>query len=366
MLLLIFLFVFFCETQTTECLAQQNVKRIINGQVKDTETSEPVGSVNVFLSNTTIGTSTDSTGIFMIPDVPSGVFDLVISRVGYEREIKLVDMVSSESLYYDIKLIPKIIQTTEFEITVDQPTEWKKNLNRFIKVFIGGSEFADECKIHNPEVINFRFFNDTLIAQTDSILHIDNMSLGYRLHIILNEFIWNTDRDYGHYLIYPFFAPLNTRDTKEKTEWEENRQKAYKGSLKHFLHALVHRNTEENMFRIFAGTLDKLMSGYGHRVNPEDFEIEQIEGTPLFSLKFNGFLRVEYGKIIDNEIERGGNYHGVPVWGVRKIDFSSTSIITMRSYCAYIDSLGNLFDPLSIEVSGMWANKRVAELVPMY
>ncbi len=338
------LFVFIYETQTTECLAQQNVKRIINGQVRDAETGTPLGSANVYLSNTTIGASSDTAGKFFITNIPTGVYDMVVSLVGYERQIIQLQIISPESLYYDVKLIPKILATNEVEITSDQPTEWKENLDRFVKVFFGKSDFADSCTITNPEIINFRFFNDTLIAQTDSILQINNMVLGYRIHLILKEFVWNVDKDFGHYLIYPLFVPMQTVDIKKQTEWTKNRQKAYLGSFRHFLKALVHKNTEENMFRIFAGRRGNLFYGKGHRINPEDFEIEPFKGTPIFSLNFKGSLLVEYGKF----------------------DINSTSIITMNLPYTYIDSLGNLFNPLSIEVSGMWANKRVSELVPMY
>ena len=332
MLSTILLIALFFEMQSTDRSAQHKTKISLSGYVKDSETGAPLRSANVYLSNTTIGISTDSAGNFLITNIPTGVFDMVVSLVGYERKIIQLQIASQESLYYDIKLIPKILQTNEVEITGVQPTEWKENRDRFVEVFFGKSDFADSCTIINPEVINFQFFNDTLIAQTDSILQINNTAMGYRIHLILKEFVWNVDKDFGHYLIYPLFVPLQTINIKKQTEWTKNRQKAYMGSIKHFLKALVHKNTDENMFRIFAGR--------GHRIHPEDFEIEPLKGTPIFSLNFKGSLRVEYEK--------------------------TTSIITMQMPYTYIDSLGNLFNPLSIEVSGMWANKRVAELVPIY
>ncbi len=367
MLKLIFFFSFIFVTTANESLAQEKVLKIISGQVKDIETGLPVGSVNVFLSNTTIGASTDSNGTFNITNIPSGIYDLVISRVGYQREIKITDLISADSLFYGIKLTPRIIQTTEFEITADRPIEWKEDLDRFKKVFIGKSKFAEKCDIHNSEVIDFRTNNDTLIAQTDSILYIENKALGYQIYIILKEFVWNVKEDYGHYLIYTFFKPMEASNAKEQSEWARNREKAYLGSFNHFLYTLLHQSSEKNMFRISSGPLKKLVNGGGHYVNPEDFDIKPIEGTPLHSLYFDGYIRIDYGKKADNEFSRGGqDSRGLPVGGIVKVDLSSASFLNMRSPCAYIDTLGNLFNPLAFEISGRWADKRVAELVPMY
>jgi len=364
---LIFFFSFIFLISVNECTAQKKVPKIISGHVKDIETGLPVGSVNVFLSNTTIGTSTDSNGMYKIIDIPSGIYDLVISRVGYEREIKTVDMIISDSLYYEIKLTTKLIQTSEFEITANQPAEWKENLDWFKKIFIGESKFAKECTLQNSEVINFKIFNDTLIARTDSILYIRNKAFGYQMCIILKEFVWNIKEDYGHYLIYTYFIPMKAVNVKEQTKWIKNREEAYAGSFNHFLFSLLHNSIEKDMFSIYSGPLDKLVNRSGHRVNPEDFDIKPIEGTPLLSLYFDGYILVEYGKKADNEFIRGGeDNRGLPVGGILRVDLSSASFISMKSLCAYIDSLGNVFNPLAFEVAGRWAYKRVAELVPMY
>lgn len=353
------------EIPATDCFAQQKTATTLNGIVKDAETDENLRNANVYLSNTTIGTSTDSTGQFTMTTIPPGVFDLVVSLIGYERQIIAIQAISSETLYYNIKLTPILIQTNEIIVTADQPKEWQNNLSKFSTIFLGKSDFTNRCIIVNPEILNFSLLNDTLIAQTNSIVIVDNKALGYRLYIALKEFVWNIDKDYGYYLIYPFFVQMPPKDIKEQTKWENNRQRAYKGSLKNFLHSLVSKDTDADMFTIFSGPLKKLASGEGHRVNPGDINIEPIEGTPLFSLNFPGFLRIEYGKRIGQDYIEGGKYNRRWVRTTGVDDLRSVSIITLKSSLTYIDSLGNLFNPLSIEVSGMWGDKRVSELVPI-
>ncbi|MBI4811660.1 MAG: hypothetical protein HY800_09530 [Ignavibacteriales bacterium] len=47
-------------------------------------------------------------------------------------------------------------------------------------------------------------------------------------------------------------------------------------------------------------------------------------------------------------------------------DLSAASIISQNNPNALIDSLGNLFNPLAIEVTGKWAKNRVSDLLPLY
>ena len=325
---------------------QQAGKSVITGQVRDAENGEPLASVNVYLSFTTIGTSTDSAGAFTITNVPVGEFDLIASRVGYERRVVPLRIVKHDSLHYEIALTPQVLKAPEVEVKAESPKEWKENLGRFLKAFIGETEHSSMCSIRNPEVLSFHHANDTLVARADSVLQIDNEALGYRLSVVLREFIWNTNMDYGRYLIYPYFRPKQARDAEEQERWDKNRKKAYEGSLKQFLHSLYTGGAEAQEYTIFSGSFKKLMSGQGHRVSPNEFNLESMAGTPFKTLQFLGQLRVEYGH--------------------RWVDLSSASFISLPHSYALIDSLGNLFDPFSIEVSGRWAKNRLAELLPMH
>ena len=326
-----------------DVLAQQATRTVITGRVMDIETREPLSDVNVYLSFTTIGTSTDITGAFTILNSPEGVFDLIFSRVGYERRIIHIKIVSGDSLNCETVLKPQVLKGAEVEVTAESPREWRENLARFQKAFNGETGNSSQCSIQNPEVLSFHFAKDTLVARADSVLRIDNDALGYRLYVVLKEFVWNTNMDYGHYLIYPFFQPKPARNGEEQDGWEENRKKTYEGSLKHFLHSLYSASAGAEMFTIFSGSFKKLARGQGHRVSPNEFSLEPMAGTPFKTMQFQNWLRVNYGI-----------RHDVP------------SFITLRKSYALIDSLGNLFDPLSIEVSGKWAKSRIAELLPMH
>jgi len=352
----------------TDLYSQREQKTTIWGRVTDGESGEPLEYVNIFLSYTAIGTSTDTNGKFMLTNVPAGIFDLVVSRMGYERQVISLRLLQPESLYYDIKLKSQLLREHEVEVIAESPEDWKVNLEQFVKAFIGKTGNAKGCRILNPEVLNFRVSEkaDTLVASSDSIIRIENPSLGYRLSLVLASFVWNVERDVGRYLIYPRFGEMQPTSRDDLNEWHEKRKQCYTGSLKHFLRSLYHGITAEEMFRIYTGSLKKLAGGSGHRVNPEELGLAKQEGTPFKMLRFPGYLRVDYGSrgpdVVREEIGIDKQMRNIG----SKDSPGPMSIITLNEAYALVDSSGNLLNPLSIEVAGEWARRRVAELVPLY
>lgn len=56
---------------------------IISGQIRDKQTNEVVPGVVVALKNTNFGTTTDAKGNFIIKNIPSGSYSLIVRLIGY-------------------------------------------------------------------------------------------------------------------------------------------------------------------------------------------------------------------------------------------------------------------------------------------
>lgn len=132
--------------------AQRNAK--ISGVVRNAQTGKPVELTNVYLSGTTLGSSTDNQGNFSIEKIPYGTYELVASHVSYQLYINRVPVRMGEKLYYEINLHPKIFKGTEIEIKGDDPEKWRRLFKKFKKIFIGTSKNSADCRIVNPEVID--------------------------------------------------------------------------------------------------------------------------------------------------------------------------------------------------------------------
>ena len=101
--------------------AQTESFGIITGTVTDTTNNQPLENAIVFLSNTPLGISSTIDGTFRITDVPVGEYELIVSRVGYERRRISVKVRESDSLYYGIKLRQQPIQAGEVDVIGEPP-----------------------------------------------------------------------------------------------------------------------------------------------------------------------------------------------------------------------------------------------------
>ena len=66
---------------STLSVSAQSKSYSIAGKVLDEETDEPIFFVNVFLSNTTVGTTTDENGHYLIKNALPGAHDLVFQHM---------------------------------------------------------------------------------------------------------------------------------------------------------------------------------------------------------------------------------------------------------------------------------------------
>ncbi|MGA9295703.1 MAG: carboxypeptidase-like regulatory domain-containing protein [Ignavibacteriaceae bacterium] len=328
---ILLLFVFF----SILIYSQENNKITVNGRVIDIETRTPLEYVNVFLSNTTIGTSTDKTGQFIIKNVPFGSYNIIFSYVGYEIQSKNLYSYKSDTFNFNISLIPKAINLNQVNVTGNIPEDWKENLEIFKDVFIGETENSKETTILNPEVLNFTRDKKTDVfkAYTDSTVEVENKSLGYKLSIILDSLVYYSNGNIN-YMFFSKFEEIPPDSKKEELKWKENREKTYLNSSKHFFYALVHNKLDEDYYTLREGPVN------GAKIFPEDLSIKSNSDSTIYTFNFMGSLVV-------------------------KRYISPPSYLNFLYSFIQIDKYGNLLTSVyAVQTSGNWAQQRVADLLP--
>ncbi len=111
--------------------------RNISGVVRDSETNEPLPFVNVVIKNTTIGTITDTAGVFLLK-TSSLEANLVISTLGYQPfEYTLQPNQTSKIM---VELTPDNIALNEVTVSPDD-SQVRSILNKMV----------DNKGINNPE-----------------------------------------------------------------------------------------------------------------------------------------------------------------------------------------------------------------------
>jgi hypothetical protein len=214
---------------------------LVTGRVVDRVTGLPLESANVFLASTTRGTVTNKEGWFVLRDLPSGFFQLVASRVDYERATLRLEVKRGDTIQQTISLLPRVLKGPEVEVEAESPDAWRRDLEDFMREFLGDDQFGKECTLLNPEVVEFHrdLKTEALSASSDSVLRVRNVSLGYLLSITIDSFRWNAGTNAVKYTLYVQFEPLRPAIAADSVGWNKNRREAYQGSIRHFLRALA-------------------------------------------------------------------------------------------------------------------------------
>jgi hypothetical protein len=324
-------------------LASQFGSGSIEGQITDSQTGLSISDVNVFLSGTTYGSSTDCEGRFVIEYILPGSYTLVISHVGYDLKTHPIQILEVESQVVKFSLIPRVIETQGIGIVAFQPTEWKKNLKRFKNLFFGETRNARECEILNPEVLDFAIDKRTgnFIASTDSVLRFENRSLGYRIHVVLEKFELDKKENHLHYWVHPRFEILKSWNKRERDKWTRLRQSTYVGSFRHFLSCLARSEVRQQGFELYR-TVSKFFLGMNLTLNYDQIISEDISG--LKRLEFSNYLNVIYRR--------------------EKKEYRTCIKLADQFDYVLFDSLGNCHSDAWFEVSGEWGKARMADKLP--
>jgi TonB-dependent receptor len=113
---LLFLFLLIIAGQGTT-FAQSTGKATVTGRITTSDTKEELPFANIIVLETTNGTTTDMNGEYILKNVPTGKQKLKITYIGYEDEIKEVNIKPGEVLKLNVVLKPHTIQTKEVIIT---------------------------------------------------------------------------------------------------------------------------------------------------------------------------------------------------------------------------------------------------------
>jgi hypothetical protein len=218
----------------------------ISGVVTDAQSGAPLPGASIFISNTQKGVIATADGSFLMTDVPVGTYELVISMVGYYAIVKSFSQ-ADLPLKLAVQMSRKV---NEEEIATVRPhvkQGWQQWGRDFFRAFIGESANAGSCEIVNKDVIEFRYYKKErlLEASADEMLVIENKALGYRVKYQLQLFQYDFRTGQIVYAGYPFFEEMKTRPRHLKA-----REKAYHGSVTHFMQSMYRKNIAEQGFEV--------------------------------------------------------------------------------------------------------------------
>lgn len=369
----------------------------ISGKVIDLYNKKPVAKASVFLSNTTVGGSTAEDGSYSLNNVKPGKYDMVISAVGYETAYQSV-MVDKQIIIPYTELTPRTIALNA--VVVKPDAEWQRNYNLFKDDFFGQTEYAQQCKILNPEILDLEFnrAKNTLTATSSDYLIIENLALGYKLRYLLTHFTKQYRIGQLYYEGNVLFEPMKGKPAQMR-KWNKNRLNAYNGSSKHYLTALIGNKLKEEGFKtlrlarkpnparppdsVIQAKLQQFRASLsGQRIMVNDSlsywasqnrlpkTVEYLYTQPLridslvrftdqkglYALAFDDILYVLYTKK-----KSDNSYANRPLNAPDNL----TSLVNIIAKYAFFDNNGVIANPSAVMMEGNWATSRVANLLPV-
>lgn len=369
--------------------------------------NEVLDGASVYLNNTTVGTTTNDKGVFELT-IKEGSYELIVSFIGFKTAQLSIDT-KQEYGNLIFRLVPETNILDEVELKKTKyDNEWKYNLSRFKRHFLGGTELAKKCQILNPKVLHFEFDPKTLTltADTREPLQIKHKGLGYLITYDLVNFSLGQRKLI--YLGYAKYQPLQGGKRKQR-RWKKNRLVAFNGSRMHFVRSLRNKTLKEEGFvvnqfrrvpnpkrpteaqikqarelvRLHHNTID-----FSKKVTQpktaldsalvvlrkvslpkfEDFLYKRdVPYTGMMfakdkqlHLQFKDYLSITYL----NEPEEKNYLSGL--FGRRKRATGvQTSAMTMLTKKAILDATGEIINPLDVFVEGYWGFEQFANALPL-
>ena len=222
---------------------------IITGTITNSGSKTPIPRASVFLSNSSVGSATNEEGKYTLSGIRPGQYTLVVTILGYDDYTKTV-LVGNEPIKLDIQLSQRPLMLRE--VVIQSSADWKRNYEAFRKDFIGTDENAKECVVINPHILNLVYnpTKQTLTADADEFLIVENHALGYRIKFLLKDF--KSDKIAGiiSYEGQRLFEELPGSESQKK-KWHIKREEAYYGSAMHFYRSLYTDKLKEEGFIIY-------------------------------------------------------------------------------------------------------------------
>ncbi|TSD67204.1 carboxypeptidase-like regulatory domain-containing protein [Inquilinus sp. KBS0705] len=348
------------------CLGGQVVT--ISGTVSDDK--GPLPGATVFLTNTTFMTATDLSGNFKFSNVPVGNYSLIVKMMGFSPFLKSL-MVGDKDVSLNIVLKTNTQQLSEVVIKPDK--EWFKNLEIFKTQFLGQTANAKQCRILNAEILTLDYDKDRhlLKANSSELLKIENKALGYKITYLLTDFEYDSKKNTVVYSGYPSFEMMKGTEEEEAT-WKERRDKAYSGSIQHFITSLYNNTYKQQGFLVFE--LNQwTRGGYAyHNTKDSLYRKKRIEPDTLITalntnykkLDFKRPLFVLYQRKHEEPQYQADGYSLSQLFDDKRLVDGQSSIINLLASSVTIDSKGAFYKPQDLFFEGYMGWQKVADLTP--
>lgn len=350
-------------------MAQQGYE--ISGTVTDATTGETLPYANVFFAETTYGVNTDENGKFTLKVPQPGTYDFIVRFIGYKTYGVSLRLDEEHLIKLDVSLSPEEVNLGSFTLTAKKDADWQRHLEEFKNVFLGYSKNASQCKILNEQALDFYYDRkeNALYAFSKEAIQVENKALGYSIDYYLEEFKIDYSKSLNIYYGYTVFTEMETNSKRRQRIWEENRKRAYEGSIQHFFSTIFEGKQDDAGYIV---QVAKDVTNFGRVLDPKNVNLKEwlSEGETELSrtLPFDNYLYITYTKERETpeyvqNFKPGGRMNSVSASKLGQ-QISWISLAEGKKAIEF-ERTGYVYDPLSFYSAGYWGFEKVADMVPI-
>ncbi|HEV8512286.1 MAG TPA: carboxypeptidase-like regulatory domain-containing protein, partial [Cyclobacteriaceae bacterium] len=351
------------KISSTTFVKQHNNFANLKGVVLDSASGQPLPFANVFFDNSSFGMSADSTGKFILNNVPIELHRLVVSYVGYQTLTTTVTLKAGIDLQMIIKLIPIAKQLTDVVVIGKREKGWADDFEEFKTEILGGTINARLCTIQNPNAVQLERTKSSsyvqrrvvstqtmdsrtielrkayyvLTANTSEPLEIENQALGYRMKVLIEKF--RSYQDSSSFLFYIHYDTLEASSESERFRWELNRLNAYSGSQMHLFRSILHNQTEQEGFEVCEqnGTVLHVFPNGKVKLQPyyENFSLKvkgsENEACGMQAALSDGQYLVRYNRVLIHENSNDLSFPSSIIGVKKSLTIDASGIATTSS-----------------------------------
>lgn len=321
--------------------------QIIRGKIVDRETRKPVESADVFIDQTSVGTSTNASGSFEL-DTKGLQQQVIVNAFGYKGRVFSVKDFNSP-LTIDLENEAEELQ----EVVIDASLFSRKELLKtFRYFFLGNSVNGKQAVIENEDdlVLYYDREKSELICESPKPIRIHNRKLGYHVLFYLKEArisFRRTTIDPLYYRESAIFGFTSFTDlSKKPDQFKKIRKKAFQSSANPFWLAFVKDKLKESNYYFYINKMLLDRDEY-FRITQEaeDYKVELIKKPVAANFKGNdvpAFFNVTH---VDKKEERSLFYVMIPEFKINRNGF--------------------LLNSQSILYGGYYADLKVGDMLPV-
>ena len=334
---------------------------IISGKVIDSKDLQPVPLVSVFISNTTLGNTTELNGEFSFKAQQPGTYELFFSLVGYSS-YKINIVIKDQPVNVGIvKLTINEVSIGQIDVKGKRDKAWESDLKKFKKVFLGDTRFSSQFKINNPWVLEFNNDDEKgLVATAGAPIEMENIALGYKVIYHLKSF-WSLGVKFAINGIAQF-TEVPAPSKEQFVKWQTNRLTSYQSSLQHLFKAMIQKRIYKEGFNLYTDR-----EGYENRgfrsdqfSDELDKSVKAFDTTNLVVSAGSGLYRINFSKRLEVHYRFGELVSRT----YRDVVYPVSWITLGRGYVV-VNENGFPLNSTEVDVFGEMGRSRLANMLPL-